>query len=134
MPDKWERGLASHSLLSCHAKVHPGECSALLLKIANLDKEAYPENPNSFPSPHLVLHALPKMYSLSLGELSTRAVQGSAVDLSSLVLSTAPRSHWLLKIDTVGKMMSLPYSTLKFVCSRTTAERVPLLLYLLTEL
>lgn len=99
------------------------------LEDSKFRQRGVPENPNSFPSPHLVLHALPKMYSLSLEELSTRAVQGSAVDLSSLVLSTAHRSHWLLKIDTVGKMMSLPYSTLKFVCSRTTAERVPLLLY-----
>lgn len=64
-----ERRLASHSLLSCLMNVRPGKGWTLHLKTV-LDKEAYLKIP--IPWPPLVLHTPPKIYSLSLGELSTQ--------------------------------------------------------------
>lgn len=100
MPDKWKRGLASHSLLSCHANVHPSDHWALHLKTI-LGKGTHWKNPS--PRHPLVLHAPPKMYLLSLGELSAQVVKGSAVHVSSLAMSTTHRTHWILKVDTCWK-------------------------------
>lgn len=63
----------------------------------NLKQKTYQKIPT--PWPPLVLHTPPEMYSPSLGELSTQAVQRSAVHLGSLLRSTAYRIYWLLKTD-----------------------------------